>query len=92
VLELIALQTVDGYWASAEQLQTAAGLHVDCPSDLAGIPSVFATVLAIAILRTRFLDRKSQWRMIERKALRWLAGQLDNASAEAAIDQLALLC
>jgi hypothetical protein len=92
MLELAALQTVDGYWASAEQVQTITGVAIDSPSDMALIPSVFATVLAIAILRTKFSDRSGQWRMIERKALRWLVDQIGDAPAEAAIDRLVLLC
>jgi hypothetical protein len=90
MLELTALQKVDGSWASAEQLQKFAGATIECPSDLALSPSVFATVLAIAVLRKRFFDRNSQWRMIERKALRWLANQIGDA-AEAAIGRVALL-
>jgi hypothetical protein len=92
MLELTALQTVDGCWASADQLQAVAGVRVECPSDLVATPSVFATLLAIAILRTRFSDRRGQWRMIERKALRWLADQIGDAAVEAAIDQLTQLC
>jgi hypothetical protein len=91
MLELTALQNVDGCWTSSKQLQTIARVRVDCPSDLRRNPSVFATVLAIAILRTTFTDRINQWRMIERKALRWLKDQISDAAAEAAIDRLVLL-
>jgi hypothetical protein len=92
VLELAAQQNVDGSWESAEQLRSVAGVEVDCPSDLSVSPSVFATLLGIAILRTKFSGQRNQWRMIERKALQWLRDQIGDAAAEAAIDRLARLC
>jgi hypothetical protein len=57
------------------------GVTVNCPSTLVGKGQAFATVLAIAILRVRFGDRKSQWGMIEKKALLWLGQQATDAEA-----------
>jgi hypothetical protein len=46
----------------------------------------FATLLAIAILRKLFADRRSQWLLIERKALEWLSCQIPEP--EAVIERL----
>jgi hypothetical protein len=88
VLDLIALQDIDGCWLDAKQVQAIAGVTVDCPSELAVSPSVFATALAIALLRTRFIDQRGKWQMIERKGLRWLSSQIGDAEAAAVIDRL----
>jgi hypothetical protein len=71
----LSLQAFDGSWKDPQALLTAAAVRVECPSELAGQPAVFATALAIALLRKRFQANESQWRMIERKALMWLSAR-----------------
>jgi hypothetical protein len=39
--------------------------------------AIFATIVAVAILRARFIDRAAAWRLIEGKALKWLTGRYD---------------
>jgi hypothetical protein len=39
---------------------------------------VFATILAIALLRVKSSSRASSWRLIERKALKWLQTVVEN--------------
>jgi hypothetical protein len=86
ILALIGLQKVDGSWSDIQTLQDSNGIHVICPSEFTGKPDVFATALAIAILRKRFSARERQWKMIERKALKWLRTQ--GVDSEGMITQL----
>jgi hypothetical protein len=88
LLRLISLQNVNGSWSDAEQLKSAAGVVIDLPSEVTQNQSVLATALAIAILRKRFMEQRIQWQMIERKALRWLSGEIGDAAASTTIDQL----
>jgi hypothetical protein len=88
LLRLVVLQSIDGSWSDAEAVKSVAGVTVDPPAELTLNLSAFATALAIAILRKRFADLKSQWQLIERKALRWLSGQIGDDGATKAIDLL----
>jgi hypothetical protein len=90
MLALIGLQKVQGSWNNIQAIQQVCGIHVECPSELTGKVDVFATVLAIAVLRKRFSDRESQWKMIERKGLRWLNSQ--GIDSERIITELISLC
>jgi hypothetical protein len=90
MLALIELQEFQGSWSEVKKVQDASGVVVECPSELSGRPDVFATALAIAILRKHFQSRESQWRMIERKAQKWLSTQ--GVDAEGVIAQLMDLC
>jgi hypothetical protein len=90
MLALIGLQKVEGSWSDIQAIQNSCGIRVKCPPELNGKPDVFATALAIAILRKRFSDRESQWKMIERKGLRWLNTQ--GIDSERIITELVSLC
>jgi hypothetical protein len=85
-LALLGLQNFEGAWVDPQKLQDLCGVQVKCPTALAGKNEVWATTLAVAILRVRFKDRKSEWTMIERKALQWLASQ--GVVADATITEL----
>jgi hypothetical protein len=56
-------------------VQKVCGVDLKCPGELKGRVDVFATTLAIAILRKIFQDRENQWKMIERKAKQWVSTQ-----------------
>jgi fluoride ion exporter CrcB/FEX len=75
LIALLDLQGIDGSWTDPQAVQAAASVKVDCPSEFSGRIAIFATALAIAILRKRFQEKESQWRLIERKGLRWLSAQ-----------------
>jgi hypothetical protein len=89
LLALLDLQGFDGSWADAHALERLAGVTVECPDDLSGRGAVFATALAIALLRKQFEAKESVWRLIERKGLRWLAQQ--GVDAEAIVSTLITL-
>jgi hypothetical protein len=77
LLELIALQSIDGSWRIAEKVEKISGGAVVMAGELE--EAVFATALAIAILRKRFSEQSAQWAMIERKAIRWLSRHTPDA-------------
>jgi hypothetical protein len=63
MLVLIGLQKVEGSWSDIQAIKNSCEIHVKCPAKPTGKPDVFALALAIAILRKRFSDRESQWKM-----------------------------
>jgi hypothetical protein len=90
MLVLIKLQNVKGLWSDIKTIEKSCGIHVECPPELTRKRDVFATALAIAILRNRFSGRESQWKMIERKGLKWLSTQ--GIDPEEIITELISLC
>jgi hypothetical protein len=81
MLALVGLQSCEGFWSDVDNISRVWGVTIDCPSDWKVQPACFATAIAIALLRREFGDLRNQWQMIERKALGWLSGQVDNAEA-----------
>jgi hypothetical protein len=81
MLALVSLQSFEGFWSDVENISRVPGMNINRPSDLKGQPACLATAIAIALLRKKFGDLRSQWRMIERKGLGWLSGQVEDAEA-----------
>jgi hypothetical protein len=81
MLALVSLQSFEGFWSDVENISRVSGMKINRPSDLKGQPACLATAIAIALLRKEFGDLRSQWQMIERKALGWLSGQVEDAEA-----------
>jgi hypothetical protein len=73
---VLALQQFDGSWADASALSKAGNVTAKAWAGVleqANGASIFATSLAIAILRTKASERQASWALIERKALEWLS-------------------
>jgi hypothetical protein len=83
-------QAIDGSWGNVEELFDLAKCRVAEFTSLAGAeeaPAIFATIVAVAILRAKFQDKAPAWKMIEGKAIRWLSGRC--ADCEQLIEEAA---
>jgi hypothetical protein len=79
-----SLQSINGSWTSVDALFELISRRIPLFSSLAGhaeADAVFATIIGVAILRTKFQDRAPAWRMIEAKAVKWLTGRCDDFRA-----------
>lgn len=83
LLRLILLQRADGSWGLDEGLATVLG--VTLPDLTAALTvkdveaSSWATVLAVAWLHVNGQGRKTEWELLERKAVTWLHGHAGSA-------------
>jgi hypothetical protein len=89
-MRIVALQNLDGPWSEVETLISLSGKSLNEFNALRNeLDSVFATVLAVAMLRHRCPARESAWNLIVHKALSWLGRELGNiASAELQITRM----
>jgi hypothetical protein len=72
------LQEVNGSWRDSQAVAKAGQVKAKVWSDLAGQKGgavIFATILALAILRAKAAGRRAAWFLIEEKALKWLRAQ-----------------
>jgi hypothetical protein len=78
---LIAAQKVDGSWALTSSFAQLIGkllsdLEAACPIDKEGVgATVWATVLAVSLLRARYSSQQDEWELIVMKAESWLKKQ-----------------
>jgi hypothetical protein len=78
--EVVALQDVKGFWAASPALAGLLGVEsfVSVPGDLAGrdtAAEIWATALVLSWLEGHRSDSKEEWKMIAKKALKWLQKQ-----------------
>jgi hypothetical protein len=77
------LQSLQGFWSDLAGIAKVIGVaEVQIWADIekhANASSIFASVLAIAALRTLLAVERSSWMLIEQKCLAWLASQGVNA-------------
>ncbi|XP_019602985.2 von Willebrand factor A domain-containing protein 5A isoform X2 [Rhinolophus sinicus] len=92
LVQLISLQKADGSWDLNEGLAMVLGMSLE--DILAALPiqngdsSGWATVLAVLWLHANAKDMKSEWELLERKAVSWIhvhAGSVMNVLMRAAI-------
>jgi uncharacterized protein YegL len=95
---LVQLQQFDGSWAADASL--AASIGVDLATlqrsvetsplgEHKGKPAVdqlWATLLALALLETKFGGEKDEWQLLATKAKKWARAQLRKLGLEAALD------
>jgi hypothetical protein len=78
---LITAQQVDGSWALTSSFAQLIGkllsdLEAACPIDKEGVgATVWATVLAVSLLRARYSSQQDEWELIVMKAESWLKKQ-----------------
>jgi hypothetical protein len=66
-------QTFQGYWSDVDSLIKFIGAPIEVFPEVSGLGcEVFATILAIALLRKRLMNSHGSWSMIEAKAVRYL--------------------
>ena len=79
--DLITAQQLNGSWtldASLAQLigKSLSDLESACPIDRKGVgATVWATVLAVSLLRSRYSSQQEEWELIVMKAESWLKKQ-----------------
>ncbi|XP_068729632.1 von Willebrand factor A domain-containing protein 5A-like [Montipora capricornis] len=88
VMTLISMQKASGAWDFTDELVSLCGINratlvKSCPTEIAfGTTKgklLWATALALVLLRGKFLDRKDEWEMIAEKAKKWLNKSLPAA-------------
>jgi hypothetical protein len=75
VCEILEDHSIEGFWTNADKMMKKSGLGESpiLPTVAAEVmDKVVATVLALAILRKRYLDQQEMWTLLELKALKWL--------------------
>ena len=87
-LSLISLQQASGAWDLSDELLALCKLSKDtvitgCPKEIAVDTSkgklLWATALALVLLRGKFLDREDEWEMIAEKGKKWMKKNLPAA-------------
>ena len=79
--DLITAQQVDGSWALTSSFAQLVGkslsdLEAVCPIERKGAgATVWATVLAVSLLRARYSSQQEEWELIAMKAESWLKKQ-----------------
>ena len=85
VLALITLQKASGSWDLTDQLVSLCGTSRDalikgCPKEISVDSDegklLWATALALVLLRGKFLDQKDEWEMIAEKGTKWMKKNL----------------
>jgi hypothetical protein len=92
VSSVLAGHSVEGCWLNADEMRQMAGITVTpalpvVPPEEAA--KVLATVLALAILRKRCSDQQELWRLLEVKALKWLARVKEGVDWSTIVDAIA---
>jgi hypothetical protein len=77
LMAVVELQQFDGCWTDVEGLCAIIGRRIAILDELMSIREkererVFATIIAIAILRDRCATQRASWQLIEQKGLNWL--------------------
>ncbi|XP_068682232.1 von Willebrand factor A domain-containing protein 5A-like [Montipora foliosa] len=80
-LSLISLQKASGAWDLTDELVSLCGksrdnLMKDCPVEIAGDTAegklLWATALALVLLKAKFSNQRDEWEMIAEKAKKWM--------------------
>ena len=85
---LITLQSAEGYWVLNEPLATILGrplssLKGSCPS---GCPEVvWGTLLALALLETKYSSQRDEWELVSMKTEMWLQSQTPQGTTVASL-------
>ena len=85
---IVLLQQANGSWALNESLSTAVGITLaaiqsSCPSECD--KTVWATVLAVVILKVKYILQQDEWDLVVGKAKSWIKG---HTSSETELDDL----
>ena len=87
-LSLISLQQASGAWDLTDELLALCKVSkyaviTGCPKKIAVDTSkgkrLWATALALVLLRGKFLDREDEWEMIAQKGQKWMKKNLPAA-------------
>ena len=99
LLQLILLQQIDGSWALDAGLASILGtpltdLEAECPEGGGGgaRERVWATVLALVFLETRYSDEREEWELVAAKAEAWLLRAGQQGSSLASLREAAKSC
>ena len=79
--QLITLQQAEGYWKMDEPLamiigSSVADLKTKCPVECSSsVELLWATMLALVKLETKYAGQKDEWELVAMKAEMWLQAQ-----------------
>ena len=91
------LQNVNGSWPLSDRLAAAVGLSPEQlaqaqPTDDKSVSAeLWATAVAIAFLRSKCSDRRAAFKLLEQKALKWMAKESSKDNTEKLIAAAMLL-
>lgn len=78
-MSLVKLQSVDGYWELNDLVPIVGVLGIpDDYNSFENNSKIWATLLALAYLKKNFSISKDEWKLVERKSIRWLKSQILN--------------
>ena len=93
-IEVVAAQDVKGFWPGMERVTGMLGLTAvpPVPAEILGkenAAEIWTTLLVLGWLEVRRADSKEEWKMVSKKALKWLQRQgLDVKSLLATVSQV----
>jgi len=73
---LVSLQHSTGYWplkALCDTILKKGDVQVKCPPNV--LPNIWATVIALLLLKEKYSERKNEWELVAFKAELWLNDQ-----------------
>mmetsp|Transcript_11022 Transcript_11022/g.11066 ORF Transcript_11022/g.11066 Transcript_11022/m.11066 type:complete len:288 (+) Transcript_11022:1535-2398(+) len=73
-ISIIKLQSTEGFWCFEQIIQLLNQKNEIPPefSEIAEKEKVWGTLVALAYLRKNCADKKDEWKLVERKSIRWL--------------------
>ncbi len=76
---LITLQSAEGCWSLNDSLASIMGrslsvLKSSCPNGVSEV--VWGTVLALALLETKYSSQRDEWELLSMKSEMWVQGQV----------------
>jgi len=73
-LSIIKQQSAEGFW-SFRQLSSALNIGKEIPAEFASLnqaDEIWGTLVALAYLRKNYGSNKDEWKLVERKSIKWL--------------------
>ncbi|CAG9313321.1 unnamed protein product [Blepharisma stoltei] len=73
-LSIIKQQSAEGFW-SFRQLSSALNIGKEIPAEFANLnqaDDIWGTLVALAYLRKNYGSNKDEWKLVERKSIKWL--------------------
>ena len=77
---ITSMQNISGYWSDPQVFTQHIGKEITIPNEFDVFDEekrtlVFATVLALCILRVQFSASSAAWKLVQSKAMTWLSSQ-----------------
>ena len=96
-MDITSMQELHGYWTDPTVFTTYIGKDIPIPEEICDAfdgtdrTHIFATVLALSLLRSRFSENSAAWSRVQSKALAWLSSKSSSISWNDVITNLVKL-